>query len=249
MQTYLLPTVSGFEDNLPAFGPDDKIPLAFNVSFVINARPLCLMEVATSAIAKSLITKDHNKTLARQWIFPNPDDLDHLPQSPVLNNGVIEESQWFDGGLNSEQRVRFRFVLIGPYVNDIIGFQMAVAAIALYQSPVPHLISGPPGTGKTRLPVYVHLSLTVPEVVITELSLKLYFRSFAPNQKPVSLFVHHPTPRRILLSCDLENISSNIICYVSTIRIERLPKFRIKLNRTVVCIFCAFYSKETVFSL
>jgi hypothetical protein len=32
-------------------------------------------------------------------------------------------------------------------------FQMAVTTIALYRSPVPHLISGPPGTGKTRLPI------------------------------------------------------------------------------------------------
>ncbi|KAF8804411.1 P-loop containing nucleoside triphosphate hydrolase protein [Phlegmacium glaucopus] len=128
MQTYLPHINFRFEDDLPAFGPEDKISLAFNVSFVINARPLCLMEVATSTIAKSLVTKGHSKTLARQWIFPEVDDLN---DASVLNNGIIEESQWYDRGLNAEQRT-------------------AVAAIALYQSPVPHLISGPPGTGKTR---------------------------------------------------------------------------------------------------
>lgn len=113
MQMYLPPTVPGrFEDGLPAFGPDDKISLAFNVSFMINARPLCLMEVAASTIAKSLVTKDHSKTLARQWIFPDLDDLDDIPPSSMLNNGIIEESQWVDGGLNTEQRVRFDFVLI-----------------------------------------------------------------------------------------------------------------------------------------
>lgn len=107
MQTYLTPTASGFQDNLPAFGSNDNIPLAFNVSFMVNARPLCLMEVASSTISNSLITEDHSKTLARQWIFPNPEDLKDVSPS-VLNNGIIEESQWLDGGLNSEQRVRFK---------------------------------------------------------------------------------------------------------------------------------------------
>ena len=111
MQTYLPPTASGFQDNLPAFSPEDKIPLAFNVSFMVNARPLCLMEVATSTITKSLITEDHSKTLARQWIFPNSEDLKDVSPS-ILNNGIIEESQWLDGGLNTEQRVRFGFSLI-----------------------------------------------------------------------------------------------------------------------------------------
>jgi hypothetical protein len=112
MQTYLPPTASGFEDNLPAFGPNDKISLAFNVSFMVNARPLCLMEVAASTIANSLGTKDRSNTLARRWIFPDPDDLGDVPSSSTLNNGIIEESQWVDGGLNTEQRVRFGSVLI-----------------------------------------------------------------------------------------------------------------------------------------
>jgi helicase MOV-10 len=113
MQTYLPPTASGFEQNLPAFGPDDKIPLAFNISFMANARPLCIMEVAASTVAQSLNTKDQSKPLARQWIFPDPEDVKDAPPS-MLNNGMIEDSQWLDGGLNTEQRVRFGFVLIRP---------------------------------------------------------------------------------------------------------------------------------------
>jgi hypothetical protein len=66
------------------------------------------MEVASSTIAKSLITEDHSKTLARQWIFPNPEDLEDVSPT-ILNNGIIEESQWLDRGLNAEQRVRFGF--------------------------------------------------------------------------------------------------------------------------------------------
>ena len=66
------------------------------------------------------------------------------------------------------------------------------------------------------------------EVVITELSLKPYFKSSAPNQKHASLFVHHPILRRIPLSCDLERIFSNIKCYASMTRTGRLPKFQIK---------------------
>ena len=118
MQMYLTPTASGFQDNLPAFGPSDKIPLAFNVSFMVNARPLCLMEIASSTIAKSLITEDHSKTLARQWIFPNPEDLKDVSPS-MLNNGVIEESQWLDGGLNTEQRVRFIIIITHLTLNEI----------------------------------------------------------------------------------------------------------------------------------
>ena len=42
---------------------------------------------------------------------------------------------------------------------------MAVTTIALYQSPVPHLISGPPGTGKTRLPRKYFITFRHAEVV------------------------------------------------------------------------------------
>ena len=122
MQTYLHATATGFQDNLPAFGPNDNIPLAFNVSFMVNARPLCLMEVASSTIANSLITEDHSKTLARQWIFPNPEDLKDVSPS-ILNNGIIKESQWLDGGLNAEQRVGFGFLFIlkfHPTLNDVL---------------------------------------------------------------------------------------------------------------------------------
>ena len=42
---------------------------------------------------------------------------------------------------------------------------MAVTTIALYKSPVPHLISGPPGTGKTRSPIKILFTFGHAEVV------------------------------------------------------------------------------------
>ncbi|KAH9477003.1 RNA helicase Mov10l1 [Psilocybe cubensis] len=124
------------ENGYAVFGPDDHFPFYFNVSFMTNSRPLCAMEAAVSAVAKIL---DADSGLARQWLFPEPEDLLHAPLPPPCQD-EIAESQWLDHGLNEEQK-------------------MAVCAVALNQSPIPHLISGPPGTGKTRTVVETVLQI------------------------------------------------------------------------------------------
>lgn len=108
----------------------DPVPFNFNVSFMTNSRPLCLMEAAVAAVSNVLTSAESGTNLARQWIFPDPEDFANGP-SVMLLNGEIKEDQWKDQGLNEEQR-------------------LAVTLISLYQSPVPRLIGGPPGTGKTR---------------------------------------------------------------------------------------------------
>lgn len=72
---------------------------------MMNPRPLCLMENAVYAVSKVLDTNISKGTnLARQWVFPEPEDFLNAP-SMKLENGKIQDDQWVDKGLNDEQRV------------------------------------------------------------------------------------------------------------------------------------------------
>ncbi|KAG5635252.1 hypothetical protein H0H81_011938, partial [Sphagnurus paluster] len=120
------------------YTPDDSLPFLFNISFVANARPSFLMETATFTMGNAL--KDgiaHN--LARHWLFPEPEDLSS-PLSLYSVDLSFRDEDWVDKGLNPEQR-------------------LAASSIALHWSPVPYLISGPPGTGKTRTVVETVLQI------------------------------------------------------------------------------------------
>ncbi|KDQ10524.1 hypothetical protein BOTBODRAFT_640203 [Botryobasidium botryosum FD-172 SS1] len=120
------------------FPPDADIPIVFNVSFIMNARPLFMMQAAASAIVRDLFI-NFNSTLddrlGARWLFPEPTDME--PVTRVSADGTIE---CLDSGLNEEQ-------------------QSAVSSISLHRSPVPYLISGPPGTGKTRTLVEIVLQI------------------------------------------------------------------------------------------
>lgn len=99
------------KDGCYVFGPEDDIPLRFNLTFMMNARPLCSMQCAVATVAGLLSSEDSKATnLARPWIFP---DSQHFLQSPPrkLKNAEIKEGQWMDKGLNAEQRVRHILVL------------------------------------------------------------------------------------------------------------------------------------------
>ncbi|KAF9553859.1 P-loop containing nucleoside triphosphate hydrolase protein [Agrocybe pediades] len=136
------------EDGFVAFSTGDVIPFTFNISFMTNARPMCSMERAVSTVAGFMNDRTTGVNVGRQWLFPEVDDFDRVLPVPLTNDQISEE-QWADPGLNAEQRV-------------------AVSAVALYQSPTPHLISGPPGTGKTRTVVESVLQIfrTQPEACI-----------------------------------------------------------------------------------
>ena len=92
------------ENGYVVLGSGDPVPFTFNVSFMTNARPVCLMESAVAAVSYILTSADSGTNLARQWIFPDPEDFVDGP-SVMLLNGEIKEEQWVDQGLNEEQRV------------------------------------------------------------------------------------------------------------------------------------------------
>ncbi|KAK7460460.1 adenylosuccinase ade13 [Stygiomarasmius scandens] len=150
IQTYI-PLAPGqqIRDDLPVFGPDDTLPLFFNISFLTNARPSLLMERAVATLGAALSTVNGKRNLADRWLFPGKTDMEDTQTKPIPSTPPMFGEFWVDGGLNAEQRA-------------------AATSIALYQSPVPYLISGPPGTGKTRTIVEtVHQILRVqPEACI-----------------------------------------------------------------------------------
>lgn len=92
------------ENGYVVLGPGDSVPFTFNVSFMTNARPLCLMESVVAAVSYILTSAEFGINLARQWIFPDPEDFVTGP-SVMLLNGKIKEDQWVDQGLNEEQHV------------------------------------------------------------------------------------------------------------------------------------------------
>ncbi|TFK71577.1 P-loop containing nucleoside triphosphate hydrolase protein, partial [Pluteus cervinus] len=102
------------------------VPMVFNLTFLTNAAPFCKMGAAVNSVANALA--DGDDSLSRQWLFP---EVDRLRIKLISDESLIEASQWIDTGLNAEQR-------------------MAVTSMALYSLSVPHIVLGPPGTGKTR---------------------------------------------------------------------------------------------------
>ena len=87
------------------FTPEDVLPLLLNISFMVNARPLFVMEDAAATLGDALSVDSNN--LARRWLFPEPDDLES-ELSICLSDHAISPEQWLDSGLNEEQRVSGR---------------------------------------------------------------------------------------------------------------------------------------------
>jgi len=91
-----------YENGLMVLGPEDDIPLSFNVTFLMNSRPYCLMENVTAHIAEMLESKTPIN-IPRRWLFP---ELDDYSVKPVTESEAdIKPSQWVDTSLNAEQRV------------------------------------------------------------------------------------------------------------------------------------------------
>ncbi|KAK0200904.1 P-loop containing nucleoside triphosphate hydrolase protein [Desarmillaria ectypa] len=129
MQIYIPPVFGrAIENGFPVFTPEDTFHLFFNVSFMPSARAAIRMNVATNIMAEALDSNNKTQSFSHRWLFPEVEDIVMAP--PLTITRPLEEI-WIDNGLNSEQRLAALFV-------------------SSYQSPVPFLIRGPPGTGKTR---------------------------------------------------------------------------------------------------
>ncbi|KXN83986.1 putative RNA helicase SDE3 [Leucoagaricus sp. SymC.cos] len=115
------------EDHIPF-----QLPLTFNISFLVNARPFCLMESALADIDTIMGDLSAESNLATRWLFPEVEHIANTPPRWISEIRSLRDGlSWKDKDLNEEQK-------------------HAVSSIALREWPVPYLISGPAGTGKTR---------------------------------------------------------------------------------------------------
>ncbi|KAJ7075675.1 P-loop containing nucleoside triphosphate hydrolase protein [Mycena belliarum] len=132
-----------FHEGQMIFTPEDVLPLSFNISFVPSARPSFMMDVASRTIDDAMgEPHDTNRRhAARRWLFPMPGDVFYDSGADSIQRHLPEES-WSDHGLNEEQKASGK--------SDQPGNCIAVSSIVLHESPIPFLIIGPPGTGKTR---------------------------------------------------------------------------------------------------
>jgi len=101
-----------YENGLILLGPEDVIPLSFNVTFLMNSRPYCLMENVT-ALAAEMLKSKAPINISRRWLFP---ELDDFSVAPVTESQAdIKPSQWVDTSLNAEQRVSLRLRTRDPF--------------------------------------------------------------------------------------------------------------------------------------
>ncbi|KAF9451324.1 P-loop containing nucleoside triphosphate hydrolase protein [Macrolepiota fuliginosa MF-IS2] len=108
-----------------------QLPLTFNISFLVNARPFCLMEAAVTDL-HGAINVGLEDNLTTKWLFPTIKDITTTPPRWIADSGAPQNDlKWKDRDLNEEQK-------------------NAITSVVLRQWPVPYLISGPAGTGKTR---------------------------------------------------------------------------------------------------
>jgi hypothetical protein len=79
-----------------------QLPLIFNISFLVNARPFGLMEVAVADLNSALNVETKNNLTAR-WLFPTPEIFADFPPRRIADphNGL----RWNDTDLNKEQKV------------------------------------------------------------------------------------------------------------------------------------------------
>ncbi|CAO1614965.1 unnamed protein product [Sympodiomycopsis kandeliae] len=102
----------------------------FNIIFAYDPRAFLEDIKATELLSHKMIRKGRSAKVLSKWLFPTREDA----EKEVKKMGDFQALDWYDTGLNPEQ-------------------QAAVASIVLHKRDIPYLLSGPPGTGKTKTSV------------------------------------------------------------------------------------------------
>ncbi|WWC71188.1 uncharacterized protein I206_105141 [Kwoniella pini CBS 10737] len=102
------------------------------ISFLLNVKPVCDMQDAVRTLG---ILQGVGFGIVQRWLFPEI----HHAQSETSDR-TRPEIGWIDSGLNDEQK-------------------NAISEITTREHRVPYLISGPPGTGKTKTVVEAALQI------------------------------------------------------------------------------------------
>ncbi|KAF5353338.1 hypothetical protein D9756_008084 [Leucocoprinus leucothites] len=105
-----------------------QLPLTFNISFLVNARPFCLMESAVADLSSAMITATANATKPEQdsplivkWLFPEAEHIAKTPPRWISDVRAVEDLKLNDKDLNEEQK-------------------HAVSSVALREWPVPTIV-------------------------------------------------------------------------------------------------------------
>jgi hypothetical protein len=121
IQQFIRPTHSKeTRDGFFVFTLEDILPLQFNITFMMNARPSFMMQAAASAVVDALFgTKSFvnnlfgksylDNSLGARWLFPEPKDLEGYV---FIREYDLSPDEWVDKGLNEEQRVRTTHCLL-----------------------------------------------------------------------------------------------------------------------------------------
>lgn len=79
------------------------LPVHFNISFLVNAQPFCLMEMAVGDISDAMSSGLEGSPLSR-WLFPTVKDLLDTPSRWIRDSKSHEVLKWKDKDLNEEQK-------------------------------------------------------------------------------------------------------------------------------------------------
>jgi hypothetical protein len=150
IQQFIKPTHSTETDGgLFVLSGKDELPLSFNISFMMNARPSFMMQAAASTVVDAFYSKPFVNSLftgqalpsvveiGTKWLFPEPKDVEGVL---MIWNGEIMEHEWVDTGLNQEQRVGVHSICS---VKAMADGSLSIVSCFLYRStsitsPLPH---------------------------------------------------------------------------------------------------------------
>ena len=205
--------IQGNPQNLPKDG--QRVPQAFNASFLANAGPAMSMEIAIKTIGGVLQSK--TRTSLHRWIFPEARDL--VVDSPVPSvPPQMTQEHWVDGGLNAEQRVE---LLHSTRVLRSNIF--TVGSVIHCAIPVTDTIFDQRTSWNGEDAVRIQMDASFLEIN-TPIGLlwRRFIKSSTVNLKLIYYFVRHRILQQILLRKDWEQFLHLEICSGSTIRTERL---------------------------